>query len=410
MLLGPAFASNGLWAFAEVYAMMLGDFDVQMFNKPTSPGVTSIAVMMFMLFMLVVAIIMLNAVIAIMGNTFDREYERKKKSGLLERATFILELEELLEPVELLEQATSRWWRVLLSVKIKHYSPGYIHVLEPVPRDERPDGDDKELEKRYKTKQKQREKQQDAERLDRIDSLLQQLAAKADGNSGGLEAVEGDRPQVPPQTPVIDTDETLGLHTDFVDFLGSLAVEHLRMPPLPVGEEEAAKQHVADRLHELAVHVHADGKVHFRSPHDSHIYSKVSTLGAGETLTRTYTEAFHSIAKPKVLVIEVARRELAKSDTRSEQPLVQLVRTASEVMDGVLDGEFENESETEPEPEPKLQIEVARREFAKYADGESEMDEQELKDWAEALAEDAEAGDDAGVRSTVKDIVDTRSE
>ena len=63
-------------AFVNAYAMMLGAFDVKDFDESSSGWIDGAAVVTFMCFTLLVAIVLLNAVIAIMGETFTSEYEQ----------------------------------------------------------------------------------------------------------------------------------------------------------------------------------------------------------------------------------------------------------------------------------------------------------------------------------------------
>lgn len=123
-----AFADSPVEAVVTVYAMMLGDFDQGAFKESSFP---MLSLLIFVLFMLIVAVVMFNAVIAIMSDTFSRVKEDEEASGLLERAAFILELESLLNPKRRKQADRLRMsYQTLLSLPFDYYSPDYIHVLK----------------------------------------------------------------------------------------------------------------------------------------------------------------------------------------------------------------------------------------------------------------------------------------
>ena len=79
--------------------MMLGSYEMDTFRNFNGIWTWLFALMMFIVFMLVVPIVMMNALIAIMGATFEAVAEQKSSSMTSERAKLILELEStLLKP------------------------------------------------------------------------------------------------------------------------------------------------------------------------------------------------------------------------------------------------------------------------------------------------------------------------
>jgi hypothetical protein len=123
-----------------VFDMMFGSFDLQYFRKASNPP---LVIAHFVLFMVIVPTVMLNALIAIMGDTFARVKQHMIAAGRLERAKIILELERMLiTPVEYTEQApyaqtpVALSWRdrlrVALTCRVTHASPVYLHVLQPI--------------------------------------------------------------------------------------------------------------------------------------------------------------------------------------------------------------------------------------------------------------------------------------
>jgi hypothetical protein len=78
-------------SLTTVYEMMNGAFDIAYFRQS---HFWYIAVPLFVIFMLVVPTVMLNALIAIMGDTFEKVQQNKVAAGRIEFARIILELEE----------------------------------------------------------------------------------------------------------------------------------------------------------------------------------------------------------------------------------------------------------------------------------------------------------------------------
>jgi hypothetical protein len=143
------FADSPGLSLVQAYAMMLGAFDLRFFADSPYHG---IALMLFVAFTLAVMIIMLNALIAIMGDTYDKVKEQEKEWGLLERAKFVDEMEMLMVPASTAGSCGSklvcvttdnkplagRWWmrmRVLLCtvcsvpIAVDVSQMSFIHVL-----------------------------------------------------------------------------------------------------------------------------------------------------------------------------------------------------------------------------------------------------------------------------------------
>ena len=83
---------------------------------------------------------MFNALIAIMGDTFERVQQNKNASGLHSRAKLVLEIEDFMQYDSTLVADAPAWQtklRVLLSLTIPyHTTPRYLHVLQPKMGDE----------------------------------------------------------------------------------------------------------------------------------------------------------------------------------------------------------------------------------------------------------------------------------
>ena len=81
-----------------------------------------------MITMLLVAIIMLNALIAIMGDTYDRVSETRLERGLQGRALLLIEIEEAMTQDDHKNQALfPRWCRLLILT----LNPDLILTLTP---------------------------------------------------------------------------------------------------------------------------------------------------------------------------------------------------------------------------------------------------------------------------------------
>ena len=72
------------------FLLLLGDFDAEEFSASSSYGLT---LALFVVFMFFINIVMLNLLIAIMGDIFDRIQENAKAEFIFARAQIIIELE-----------------------------------------------------------------------------------------------------------------------------------------------------------------------------------------------------------------------------------------------------------------------------------------------------------------------------
>lgn len=79
-------------SFVSVYDMTFGAFNIEWFRD--TPSVAFIAICDFMIFMLLVPTIMLNALIALMADTFAKVKEKATQTNLKERASIIMEIEQ----------------------------------------------------------------------------------------------------------------------------------------------------------------------------------------------------------------------------------------------------------------------------------------------------------------------------
>eukprot|EP01047_Picozoa_sp_COSAG01_P075609 COSAG01_NODE_13008_length_1650_cov_1.055448_2_plen_132_part_01 len=117
--------------------MMLGGFDMTPFRNSPTPF---LAVFVFIVFMGITAVILLNAVIAIMSSTFERANNRRDSVGMLEKAQVILDMELLM--IRTADKSKKRTGscqqaldvvKMLLSWPILHYVPAppidttYLH-------------------------------------------------------------------------------------------------------------------------------------------------------------------------------------------------------------------------------------------------------------------------------------------
>jgi transient receptor potential cation channel subfamily V protein 6 len=89
--MGHDFQTLGMSA-ASVVGMALGDFSIEYYRQAPHPTFT---VLLFMLFMFVVPIVMLNALIAIMTNSFEQVKGEQLERKVLERAHLLLELQSV---------------------------------------------------------------------------------------------------------------------------------------------------------------------------------------------------------------------------------------------------------------------------------------------------------------------------
>jgi hypothetical protein len=69
---------------------MLGDFDVEILEQPMS-------IVMFVFFQFIVVVLMLNLIIAIMGDSYEKVKENETVEALHERAKVIVDMELLCE-------------------------------------------------------------------------------------------------------------------------------------------------------------------------------------------------------------------------------------------------------------------------------------------------------------------------
>ena len=125
-------------SFITSYAMVFGNFDALWFLDADTGGMVTT---LFTLFMFVISVVMLNALIAIMSETYTLSKQQEVANGRLMRANLILELESLIkitEPGGSEQSMFEGWtavWRVLqiiLTLKIpgdKQAAGTYLHVL-----------------------------------------------------------------------------------------------------------------------------------------------------------------------------------------------------------------------------------------------------------------------------------------
>ncbi len=77
-------------AFFTMWRGMLGDFDVDILQRSSS-------ILMFVFFQFIVVVLMMNLIIAIMGDSYEAVKENETTEALHERAKIIVDMELLCE-------------------------------------------------------------------------------------------------------------------------------------------------------------------------------------------------------------------------------------------------------------------------------------------------------------------------
>ena len=77
-------------ARVNIIQYMLGDFDVNTLEQPTS-------IFTFVAFQFIVVVLMMNLMIAIMGDSYEKVKEKETVEALHERAKVIVDIELLCE-------------------------------------------------------------------------------------------------------------------------------------------------------------------------------------------------------------------------------------------------------------------------------------------------------------------------
>eukprot|EP00877_Chromochloris_zofingiensis_P011810 jgi/Chrzof1/6883/Cz02g02020.t1 len=126
-------ASFGDWkrTVVTVYAMMLGAFQVTDFYSTPYSG---LSICVFMLFSLLVMMVLLNLIIAIISNVYERSYEGRNQQFIRARAEILCELEARTPP------CVKQW------LGLKDCYHGYLHYLEPVNQCSKQDKTDNQAE------------------------------------------------------------------------------------------------------------------------------------------------------------------------------------------------------------------------------------------------------------------------
>eukprot|EP00873_Tetraselmis_striata_P005838 jgi/Tetstr1/426102/TSEL_016432.t1 len=101
----------------RVYGMMLGDFKLSWFDKIANPYVGQL---LWALFMFLEMVLLLNLLIALMGDSYEKVQEKSKIEALRERAGLLVEMEAVIE--------------YMLGEKFlikQNYCPRWLHALMP---------------------------------------------------------------------------------------------------------------------------------------------------------------------------------------------------------------------------------------------------------------------------------------
>ncbi|GMH88768.1 hypothetical protein TrVE_jg422 [Triparma verrucosa] len=115
---GPYGMDTPWMALFSGFLLLLGDFNVEEFNASVSFGTT---LLLFVVFMFFINIVMLNLLIAIMGDIFDNVQENANSEFLFARAEIIIEIENMLSTSDL---------------KNEEWFPIWLQVLVPTQSDE----------------------------------------------------------------------------------------------------------------------------------------------------------------------------------------------------------------------------------------------------------------------------------
>lgn len=74
-------------------AGILGDFDMDSFENATDPA---LLLALFIVFLIVVSVVMLNALIALLGESFAKMQEKAVAENMMQRALLTLEVYQIL--------------------------------------------------------------------------------------------------------------------------------------------------------------------------------------------------------------------------------------------------------------------------------------------------------------------------
>ena len=112
---------------------MLGDFDVDILQQPTS-------IVMFTLFQFIVVVLMMNLIIAIMGDSYEMVKENETIEALHERAKIIVDMELLCEYTQLIVDHIVKHHRastVCRSTRVSFHGPPQVWTLPAHPNTSR---------------------------------------------------------------------------------------------------------------------------------------------------------------------------------------------------------------------------------------------------------------------------------
>lgn len=113
------------------HALQLGAFQVTDFYSTPYSG---LSICVFMLFSLLVMMVLLNLIIAIISNVYERSYEGRNQQFIRARAEILCELEARTPP------CVKQW------LGLKDCYHGYLHYLEPVNQCSKQDKTDNQAE------------------------------------------------------------------------------------------------------------------------------------------------------------------------------------------------------------------------------------------------------------------------
>ena len=329
------------------------------------------------------------------GDTFARVKDEEDASGRLERAKFIDELESLLKPVPQLMTTKQGqiWLQTIFSRVVSFYSPVYIHVLTAR-------GNSTDYEESQDRKLQGKKDWRNRKKLHAMQTRLDELHDKQDAMLNKHETLH--KKQAGSPSSPRDSEETLGLHSEFVDMMGEIVVEHLALHVSGADHDsdEHIKEGVKHQLETLAVHLHTETpKVHFKDKHGEIYKDEVKTDGTTERKKQT-----------KADLITPARRTASPTEQQPESPSTPQQQYA--------DGQFEDDvGDDRPATgmggvvlPPPTAAEEAQRAFAECAHGAPKMNQIELEEWADELTKLVQAGDSEGIHEIVDDILAVRSE
>lgn len=112
---------NPINSFFMMWAIMFGDLPLDLLEWSSSEN---LALFLLFIYIVVVAIVLLNLLIAIMGETYAKVQEQAEAEGLREKAQLLVEMMDLLDENDLNNRMRSSTWLYQLSPEKGHQDSG----------------------------------------------------------------------------------------------------------------------------------------------------------------------------------------------------------------------------------------------------------------------------------------------